>query len=78
MAKWYYQTGITINPEQQELVRLNHGKMNRAALAKLIGESYSKTVNNIRAMGLSKVKKARVVKMEGYFDEEEFYKCYRY
>jgi hypothetical protein len=78
MAKWYYQTGITITPEQQELIKANHSKMNRAALARLIGESYSKTVNNIRAMGLSKVKKARVIQMEGYFNEETFFKEYRY
>ena len=76
----YVQHNITISPEQVEFVKTNFGKINNSELAKMLGLSYNKTHNNLRLLGLVTPRKdtGKVVKMDGYFDEEDFFKHYQY
>jgi len=75
----YVQINITITPEQVEFVKSNHGTMNIGQLSKMLGLTYNKVHNNMKLMGLvTPRKEAKVVKMEGYFDMDEFSKHYTY
>jgi len=77
----YVQVNITLSPEQVEFVKANHGKMNIGKLSKMLGLTYNKVHNNMKLMGLCTQRKstqAKVVKMEGYFDMDEFAKQYNY
>ena len=80
MQKQYQQLNYTLDEKQLAYLKENFGKMNIASLAKMIGMNYGKTHNNLRLLGLvgSRNTKAKVVKMEGYFDEESFFKNYNY
>lgn len=75
------QKNITITPEQVEFARLNYGKMTNAALAKMLGVGYNKTLNNLRIMKLYTPKpyEGKVIEMKGYFfDVDMFGKFYEY
>lgn len=76
----YVQLNITISPEQVEFVKANHGKMNIGELSKMLGLTYNKVHNNMKLMGLCTPRKrtVKIVKMEGYFDMDEFAKHYNY
>ena len=75
----YVQINKTISPEQEEFIKSNFGKMNISALSKMLGLTYNKVHNNMKLMGLCTPRKqAKVVKMEGYFDMDEFAKHYNY
>lgn len=72
---------LTISKEQQEFVKANFGKMNISELSKMLGFNYGKVHKNLRLMGLVKTRgehQAKVVKMAGYFDIDEFAKHYEY
>jgi len=74
-----YQQNITISKEQAEFVKSNHGKMNIGSISKMLGLTYNKLHNNMRLMGLVTPKKqAKVVKMKGYFNIDDFAKHYTY
>ena len=80
MATYRTQKQLTITEEQRQTLIDNYGKMDKTKLAKLIGETYNKTVVNLRIMGLAHTR-AKVIQMqprEDYFDEIEFSKYYRY
>lgn len=74
------QKNLTITVEQQDFLKANHGKMNNAMLAKMLGLTYNKTHNNLRLLGLVEPKKstAKIVDFNTYFDAEKFFKQYRY
>jgi len=74
--KHYYQQNVSLTPDQVEFVKANKDKMNVGELAKMLGLTYGKVHNNLKVLGLVKRRKAVVVKMDGYFDVEEFQ--YRY
>jgi len=75
-----YQKNITISPEQAEYVKSNYGKMSNAALAKMLGISYNKTISNLKVMELHipKPYNGIVVVMKDYFDVDKFQKYYTY
>lgn len=76
---YYNQKNITLTQEQQDFLKLNHGKISMNDISKMLGIGYGKTVHNARLLGLGKYShRARVVRMDGYFDEETFFKQYRY
>lgn len=74
------QKNLTITKEQQQFLKANHGKMNNAMLAKMLGLTYNKTHNNLRLLGLVEPKKstAKVVNFKKYFDVDKFGKQYQY
>ena len=73
----YEQKNITITKEQQDFIRANK-KIGINQLAKMLGLSLGKTHHNMTVMGLTKPRKSKVIKMEGYFDVEDFGKFYNY
>jgi len=75
----YQQKNITVTPEQVEFLKQNHGKINNATLAKMLGLTYNKTHNNLRVIGLVKpYKETPVVDFNEYFDIDKFGKLYDY
>ena len=75
---YYLQKNLTITKEQAEYIRNNHSKMSISKLAKQLGLTKNKTHHNMRVMGLVKERHSQVIKMEGYFDIDEFHKKYKY
>lgn len=71
---------ITITPEQAEYVKSNYGKMSNSCLAKMLGITYNRTINNLRVMKLHEPKEIGgvVVEMNEYFDVDKFKKYYEY
>lgn len=76
----YVQKNISISAEQMKFINNNFGKMNISKLSKSLGINYNKVHNNMRLMGLVNPRKqqVKVIKMEGYFDMDEFAKKYTY
>lgn len=72
------QRNITFTNEQQEYVKANHGKVNIGTLSKMLGLKYNKVHNNLQLMGLVESRKntAKIVKMRGYFDIDDFQRKY--
>ena len=75
---YYVQKNTTLSKEQLEFLKVNKDKMSVGKLAKMLGIGYNKAHNNLKLLGLYKPRTAKVVKMEGMFDEEEFFKKYNY
>jgi hypothetical protein len=75
---YYLQKNLTITKEQAEYIRNNYSKMSISRLAKELGLTKNKTHHNMRVMGLVKGRKSQAIKMNGYFDIDEFYKKYKY
>lgn len=81
-----YQKNVTISHEQAEYVKSNYGKMSNAALAKMLGLPYNKTLNNLKVMGLHVSKEktqrdyhyAKIINFQEYFDVDVFGKFYEY
>jgi hypothetical protein len=76
--KKHWQKNKTITKAQEKFIKANKGKMNNVELAKMLGLPYNKLHNNLRLMGLVKTKITPVVQMNGYFDEQAFFKHYEY
>lgn len=74
-----YQKNVTITPEQAEYVKANYGKMSNAMLAKMLGISYNKTIQNLRVLKLHTPKPygGIVVVMKDFFDVDKFSKYYQ-
>lgn len=72
-----WQKNLTVSKEQMDLIKANHKKISNREIAVMLGITYNKLHNNLRFVGLVK-SKAKVVKMDGYFDEEAFFKHYAY
>lgn len=75
--KKYWQVNMTITQEQKEYVEKNFGIMSIGQLTKMLGLTYNKLHNNLRLMGKVKTK-AKVVHIDGCFNEDEFFKNYNY
>ncbi len=78
MANYRKQKFLTITKEQQDFIDLNFGKMNLGSLAKMLGMGYGKLWCNLELLGKVKKQKAKIIKMDGYFDVDQFAKYYNF
>lgn len=75
-----WQKNITVTKEQAEYIKTHHGGVSISEISKMLGLTPNKTHNNMRLLGLVSARKntGKIVKMNGYFDDEEFFKKYKY
>lgn len=75
---YYKQKNITISQEQVEFIKNNKGKMSISMLSKMLGLTMNKVHNNMKVLKLHKPR-TKVVKMnKRFFNEQEFFKKYKY
>ena len=72
------QQNITITEDQVKVVKEKFGTVKNHLLAKEIGVNYGKLSSNLRLLGLTKPRTAKIIQMEGYFDINKFGKHYQY
>ena len=75
---YYVQKNTTLSKEQLEFLKVNKDNMSVGEIAKMLGIGYNKAHNNLKLLGLYSPRTAKVIKMEGFFDVEDFAKFYKY
>jgi len=75
---YYIQKNTSLSEEQLEFLKLNKGKMSIGQIAKMLGISYGIAHNNLKLLGLYSPRTAKVIKIDGCFDVEDFAKYYKY
>ena len=72
------QKNITINEEQKDFIKENHGKMTIEKLCSMLGLGKTKVHRNMELMGMIKNRKAKVIIMSEFFDVDAFSKYYQH
>lgn len=73
-----FQKNVTLSIEQEVFLKENFGKLNLGEIAKSIGVTYNKLHNNARVLGMVKSRGLEMSKGKGTFDEELFFKDYKF